>query len=253
MTKLAKLVVWSLLPVGLLIFLIAPFSSHSIRQGVSAVQILAGPDEMWFFIEVGHVVGRSDLLASPRSWMLDHHQEVLVVSESGAIRRIPISVPEGMTRGVMFHPNISHIFRIGNDTYLFEDFSMNTHRSLYQWRNNHFALLPLDESESLLKKHSLNIVGPDDDTVNENQLAEGWSNVFKDTGYLFESTFKWKGHRFELAIINRSENISLQLRRLDQPWTADLITFDGTLKTLSRSEFDTLWERFERHQKGHPR
>ena len=209
------------------VVLTAPFSSYSTFQRCSGVQFLASPHELWCFIEVDRVVIRPSPLASPRGLALGHHQEVLVVSDSGDVRRIPVSIPDGVT----FHPNISHIFRLGDEFYLYQGFSMNTHRSVYKWDQDHFDLLPLHESEALLKQHSLDEFDPAEDAVERIQLAEKWSKVFKDRGSFveFDPTFEWNETQFQIRHVIRNGITSLHLDRLDDPsWSANLISYDGS-------------------------
>ena len=165
------------------------------------------------------VVYNPDPIASPTNYALGHLQEVLVVSETGKVSRIPISIPEGVT----FHPNISSILRVDDDFYLYQGFSMNTHRSVYKWETDHFRLLPLGESEAFLRDRSLSGVDPADDAIDQIPLSADWKRVFHDA-YLYESAFEWNGGRYELecAVSDDNETASLNLLRVDdEPWTVE--------------------------------
>lgn len=248
---------WGLLGTALLLcgvvvyacLAIAPQQHFSTRQSLGAVQVLGGPDELWCFVEVDRIVHNSDPIASPTSFSLGHTQEVLVLSESGDVRRIPVSIPEGVT----FHSNISCILPVDGEIYLYQGFSMNTYRSVYRWETDHFRLLPLAESEPFLRIHALDAIDPADDAIDQIPLSPDWKRVYHDRGSILEPVFQWNGHTYELEYTNLddSDTGSLSLHRVDgRSWTVELISWETTIKPITRDEMDAI---SDRRQRGHAR
>ncbi len=214
------------------------------------IQIVAGPDEAWCFLQVDHVVLRPGSLASPPSITMGHFQEVVVLSKSGSEKRIRGSIPDG----VSFHPNSYYIFRRNDDFFLYESFSMNTHRSVYKWRDDHFDLLPLDESESILRSEDLHTIDPIE--VDQLPRHSGWERISHDRGWLWFSLdpakFRWQGRTFEIHHIEEKNVAKVRIRCLgESPWQEDLLQYDSTRRELSRKQYQALRDRPQ--QRGHPR
>lgn len=222
---------------------------HYTWNACGPFQIVAGPDpdEMWCFVQLDRWVRRPGWLVEPPSITLGHEQEVIVIAKGEIKKRIKVSIPDG----VSFHPNISTIYRLNDEFFLYEKFSMNIHRSIFIWQTDHFELLPLQESEAFLKSEGLDALGPGEiekhPRLNESQRAP------IDSRWIFEPvSFAWNGAHCEVELIQSGDTKRLQLRRTDEPpWTVDLIEYDTTRKVLSNREHRALWDRPQQY--GNPR
>jgi hypothetical protein len=223
------------------------FGSYSKRLALGPIQVIVGPEEAWCFVEIDRVVHRPGPLVEPPNITMGHVQELIIFTPQGIKRRIPISIHNGVT----FHPNISYIFCLDGEFYLYEGFSMLTQRSVYKWQDDHFELLPLAESEALLKAEQLDNQDPAE--IEQVPRSNGWHRAFHDRGWFFEpARFEWAGRSFEIAKIDEEKLVRLEVRSLgEQPWSSDLVQFDASPVTLSRKEHASLWE--EPEQSGHPR
>lgn len=193
MTVIALLYLWA---IGL-------FGTHTTWHQLGPIQIVGGPYEAWCFVEVRRMVRRPGVLVEPKVINLGHSQEVIAFTPDGMKERIAISIQDGVT----FHHNIGRVFWLNEAFYLFQGFSMNVHRSVYRWRGDQFELLPLAESEELLKMHGLDASGPQD--IEPFPDFDGWERVFADRGRLItQNEFAWKRMTFRIEIILR-EAISL--------------------------------------------
>ncbi len=136
----------------------------------SYIQVLAGPSEIWIFLEIQ--VFAKPIDPPPEPWpasspMVSIHfaergvfstaagggrfQEVIVVGTSGFRRRIPLSIKNGVT----FHDNLSYIVRLQDGIYLFKDESLYKRPTFFRWEEDHFERLPLQENNAFIEAHGM--------------------------------------------------------------------------------------------------
>lgn len=236
-----------LLCVGVLMFCAGIGGRYYTRYRAGPMQILAGPEEVWCFIQVDRWVRRPGLIVEPKNIAQGHLQYVVALNEEGVKRRTSVSIPNGID----FHPNLSFIFHGNGDTLLYEGDSMGTYRSVYRWRGDHFELLPLTLSESLLHHEGLDKLVPAG--IDIPSTRENWTCLCQTRQLWSEPVeFVWHGRTFELHQVHRRSSSSLIVRcQGEKPWEAELVAWDSDEKPLSWSEDDELWR--GPRQSGHPR
>ena len=122
---------WTVIAVALVCFLWCSGVFDFFRQYLSweqlgSIQVLDGGTEAWLFIEIDRRFLIQNRYASAPNRAIGHFQEVVVIDEAGVKSRTRVA----RENGVSFHPNTSTLFHHGA-LYLYEDWSMGTHRSLF--------------------------------------------------------------------------------------------------------------------------
>lgn len=250
MTK--RIGIASILTVTLLfvVAVAAPLSSYSTWQSCGPIQIVGDDDELWCFVQINRIVHRPGMFVSAPNITMGHTQSVLVVSTTGERRRIEVSIPNG----VSFHPNSSRIVRLEDAFYLFQDFSLTTHRSAFRWKTDHFELLPFAESERLFQAVFANHPEQKRHLIGEIQSVDGWTNSFASSGLWpwSDSTFDWNSRRFKLTHFEKEGTESVFAREIAEPtWNVELAAFQKTVRTLTHDGYEELSNRPQ--QQGHSR
>jgi len=177
----------------------------------SYIQVLAGPHELWIFLEVQ--VFAKPITPPPEPWaasfpMISIHyaergvfstatgggrfQEVIVVGTSGLKRRIPVSIKNGVT----FHDNLSYIVRLQDGIYLFKDESLYRRPTFFRWDEDHFERLPLQENNAFIEAHRMAGLR----VFEQKQILDGlsrsanWEHV--KTPYDYDAKLRRSGHWF---------------------------------------------------------
>ncbi|MEZ6184013.1 MAG: hypothetical protein R3F62_03265 [Planctomycetota bacterium] len=223
-----------------------PRSSVLSWEELGSIQVLAGPDEAWVFVQVDRVVVLQDPLASAPRRTIGHRQAVAVIERDGDTRVIPVARPNGVT----FGSYLTRAFRDQGRVCLLEDESLGQRRSVFVWEVDRFRLLPLDESEALLSATGLDALGPSDlwAAVDARTAANGWSFLPHDLG-----DFTWSGARYRVSRRPQETFTEVVLRRLDTPDRDPTVLgrFDPRRVELSSDEAHARWGGPD--QRGHRR
>ncbi len=120
-------------------------------QTVGAVQLLAGPDELWVFVEVDRLVRHPGPLAEPPIVAYGHAQAVAVVTSSGHVRVVPVHPDDGPS----FNANLGGFVHLDGRLHLLVGPHMGADSGLLRWEEPIFVGLPPRESIALLRAHGL--------------------------------------------------------------------------------------------------
>ena len=227
-----------------------------------SVQVLAGPDEMWLFLEVDRMIHLPGVMVSAPTRSIGHRQIVLVVGPDGEPRRTFL-VPDN---GTSFHKNLGHIFRHGDQTYLFEGASKYTRRSVFIWSDSRFELLPRVEGDELLRSNGLSELSPAeiDSALDELSNRSGWRSLMVETWFahwseakgeivaLPEGSIEWAGRTFTWEQEASPAEIAVSLKVEAQGATKRIpvLRYDPRRVPVASGEADALRKP---HQNGHPR
>lgn len=225
------------------------------------VQVIAGTDAVWVFVEVEQLVHLPGLFVSAPNRVIANRQVVLIADRSGRVNRIPVSIRNGAT----FHPNCSRLFVHDGRPHLLLSASATNQRSVFRWNSDHFELLPLNESEQLMRQTPLR----DGKEFGAPKWAgdDGWSRLLagRDPFFFLENleekhergltkpTFKWDEKEFELVVKDDAENSELCLRVSQTAPLRDelVVKYDSTRRRITSREFREIEEAAQQH--GHPK
>lgn len=216
--------------------------SYVCWEEIGPVQVLGGPDEAWLFVEREIRVHRPGWLVEPPVITMARSQEVIIITPTEPKKRIPIPGLKGPT----VHPNIGRIFRDRDGFYLVQGQSMGFHRSIFRWQDDHFDLLPLEESESLLTAYGLGSskLPQFDLAIDRMTESNGWKALYRDGAHFFvkEDPFTWKDRHFQFKVETDSSAIRYRLCCTEpgERWDVILIAVSTTTKEITQKEYDEL-------------
>lgn len=219
-----------------------------IWEQVGPVQVLGGPDEVWVFAEKDVMITNPSFLASPTYVNIGHYQTVVVFDAKGEKQRFSIS------KGPSFQPNFGPIFRQADGFYLIHGESMGQYRSMFRWSNNHFDLMPLEESESWLKEMGLGSVRlPEfDPAIDQITEANGWKHLLRDAfeGSVEGEEFTWNGMQLACEVSDKGKRFRIASVDQNQPFDITIFEMDPVRKKTSRQKAD---QRFPYDTFEHPK
>lgn len=217
-----------------------------IWERVGPVQVLGGPDEVWVFAEKDVMITNPGFLASPNVVNIGHYQTVVVFDATGEKQRFSIS------KGPSFEPNFGPIFRQEDGFYLIHGQSMGQYRSMFRWSEDHFDLMPIEESEQWLRKVGLDSTRlPEfDSKIDQITLENGWKHL---SGEEFEAAiedeeFSWNGTRFKCEVVDNGTRFRIAFADQVQPFDVTIFDLDPVRKKISRQKSR---ERFPYEVYGH--
>lgn len=209
---------------------------------IGGVQIIAGPEEMWVFLQVDDKVTRSCILCENPQRKIGHSQQLLVIDEKGVNEKKPIS----FERGGSFDPRFSTVFESEGHVYLYDDFS-TSHDSVYRWTDHDFERLSSDESATLLEGIRRDEHGQLD-----------WKRYFRKSDWkqLAESyilggdSFKWNDRTYTLEAEpvdkGKDSRVMVHCSGEGQDWSEEIARISYEREPISPSEFESLVQKWRK-------
>lgn len=224
-------------------------------EAVEAIQVLAGPSELWVFVEIDRLVWHRHRLASPPFMTVDRRQVVAVVTSAADARLL--TVPPG---GPSFNRNLAKLLVHGGQVHLFSGPSLGHRASAFAWREPAFQRLPLAENRALLGELELAEVHPADvdPTVARINEAAGWRLLLaenaplrfdEERGELLpipDDELTWAGRTFTWSLEHRDglETVGLRAHVEGTTRWLPIITFDPRRHVMTDPKFETRsWTR----------
>ena len=206
-------------------------------------QGIAGPDEMWLFLQVDRMIHLPGVLVSAPTRSSGHRQVVVIISADETVQRI--ALPAGNASALSFHPNLGHIFRHGDATYLFQGASRRASESLSVWVNDEFVPVPAAEGERLIRSNGLSGLYPGADALDALSVSAGWKPLLtegtvgqwsaesKETLRSAEGNFTWRGRRYSWEAMASANLVEVSLRVDDPTGTRriSLLRYDPRRRT----------------------
>lgn len=230
-------------------------------EQLNSVQVIAGPGEMWLFLEVDRMVHLPGALVSAPVRSVGHRQAVAVVQANGQARRVVVA----QDNGASIHSNLGHIFHQGDRVYLLADASMGTRRSVFLWRGDRFELMPMAEGDGFLRANALSDlsaaqINPGLDALTASSgwqplLVEStlynWDETKKQVVHLPETALTWNGRTYVWDEEVRSDEVVAASLRGDDGRTISLVEYDPRPVPISREAYQRLCG--QPRQRGHSR
>lgn len=226
-----------------------------------SVQVIAGPEELWLFLEVDRLVCRPGAFVDPPIVSVGHRQIVVIVSADGAAKRIVV----GHANGVSFHENLGRVFRHRDGIYLYQGRSMNTRESVFVWTIDRFQLMSIADGDDLLRQNGLADLHPArvHAAFDGLTLGSGWQPLLAKSGlytwdeskrrivHLPEGDLTWGGRAYAWDEVKPSDGqIAVELRP-ELGSAIPLLEYDPRSVPLSADGPQALWS--GPHQRGHQR
>lgn len=211
-----------------------PFRTFSTSLRWGGMQVLAGPDELWCFVQIDQCATTSAPLSpSGRPRERIHSQEVIVVSKSGEVRRIRVPRQDAVT----FHRNVSTIFRHAGEFNLLRD--PHSRRALYRWENGRFKRLPRHQLDAIVRSYALHDFHYDVDGLDRVTESSRWTRL--PARYQADS-FEWDGMVVEIRDRSRGHEATLELESgVDPQWTVELVKFRFAPRPISCAQFKAFF------------
>lgn len=219
------------------------------------IQVVGSDEEVWLFLEFEQMVYRSNAASdTPKVVPIGRVQEVIVLDKNGLKKQFKISIDNGRT----FHPNLSYIFRWLDQFYLYQGQSAFYKRSLYKWKDDHFELLPLVESEAFFTKNVFKNKLEEKMTVTEIESAlanlssdEGWKNIYSRRSCR-NGTFKWNNMDIKISGLDVEKTGKIKLN-INASYGGNsfsaILEHNKGYKEISADGYEKL--RSQERQKGH--
>ena len=166
-----------------------------------------------------------------------HSQEVIVLCETGLVKRIPIAIENGVT----FDPSVSRISRNTETFILHKSENLGQYASSFSWQSNQFVLLPLSD------------VPPSGDL----SYANGWVRLYgsRDDSFVasHSASVSWNGKSIHVNVRDIPDGFVLIVEGQDESGFKKLsLEYPFKRKMITRSEAEALYEVvYEKTQKGH--
>jgi hypothetical protein len=196
-------------------------STHISYYAPGPIQAIGNKNRLLVFLEFSLIVHHPRPRASclqdvPSVYPEGNFQEVLVLDRTGLIDRIRVSIDNGIS----FNPNLGDIYIDNDRIYLHSPPSMNYRRSIFEWKTDHFELLPLKVSEQIFAKMGMrenNIASfrRSMRAFDEVTARSGWKKVFKDF-ISVDKQFVWEDCEIRIEESERNKDffeITLQSSR----------------------------------------
>ncbi len=223
------------------------------------IQVIGGNDQLWLFIEIDRMVGRSyKTYDAPSVYPVGHIQDILVISKSGEIsRKIRVNTVDNRD-GATFHPNNSHVFIGGNqEIYLYEFASSDNQGSLFLWKESikRFVLSTNEDGQKYLKGIHAEFFNLNawDQTRQLDLVSKknGWGPVYADTS-IRDDKFTWNGIAFKISCVGEKDKDYFEIKiESDKPMKdfPIVLRYDRDKKFFDYNGYKNLSD----EEYGHPR
>lgn len=213
------------------------------------IQVIGSNSEVWLFLEFDRIVstGRRGY-DYPTAYPIGHFQDVLVIDRNGLKNKMRIADIDN-TNGVTFHPNITRIFRLNDNFYLYSGPSMLYQESLFEWNESQerFSLLEIQEASAVLNElPSRYTVRDSFDAVDSESEASGWDVLYRDSA-IAEGKFTWNGVEFYIAAISTEHQINVEIRNSEN--LSLMLEYERAFEKITKEMFENL----PRAIGGHPK